>query len=56
MRKRPGWEKIRAVRSGAIHVVRDELLNTPGPILLKGLNALAAIIHPTLFKGLCSRD
>lgn len=55
VRKRPGWESIRGVREGKIHLVRDELLNTPGPILLDGLNALAAIIHPESFKGACAR-
>jgi iron complex transport system substrate-binding protein len=46
VRKRPGWEKISAVKNSRIHVVRDEILNTPAPILLEGLNALAALIHP----------
>lgn len=52
--KRPGWKNLRAVRKGRIHVVRDELLNTPAPILLDGLKALAAIIHPEIFKGICA--
>ncbi len=52
--RRAGWENVRAVRNGTIHVVRDELLNTPGPILMDGLNALAAIIHPEIFKGACA--
>ncbi len=43
------------VRNHQVHVLRDELLNTPGPNLLDGLNALAAIIHPEIFKGICSR-
>lgn len=46
IRKRPGWDEIAAVKNGRIHVVRDEFLNTPAPILLEGLNALAAVIHP----------
>jgi putative methionine-R-sulfoxide reductase with GAF domain len=49
--ERPGWERICAVRTGRIHVIRDELLNTPAPILLEGLDALATIIHPKIFKG-----
>jgi len=51
VRERSGWDRICAVRTGRIHVVRDELLNTPAPILLEGLNALATIIHPKIFKG-----
>ncbi len=52
--RRAGWENVRAVRDRTIHVVRDELLNTPGPILIDGLNALGAIIHPEIFKGACA--
>jgi ABC-type Fe3+-hydroxamate transport system substrate-binding protein len=40
---------VNAVPSNRIHVVRDELLNTPAPILLEGLQALAAVIHPEEF-------
>jgi iron complex transport system substrate-binding protein len=50
VRKRPGWKKVSAVRDDRIHVVRDETLNTPAPILLEGLNALAAFIHPEIFS------
>jgi iron complex transport system substrate-binding protein len=46
VRKRPGWENVSALRNNQIHVVRDEILNTPAPILLEGLDALVAIIHP----------
>jgi iron complex transport system substrate-binding protein len=45
VRKRPGWKNIAAVRENRIHVVRDEWLNTPSPVLVRGLTALAAIIH-----------
>jgi iron complex transport system substrate-binding protein len=51
--KRTGWDKISAVRENRIHVVCDELLNTPAPILLDGLNAVAAIIHPGLSSDAC---
>jgi iron complex transport system substrate-binding protein len=44
--KRPGWENVSALRNNRIHVVRDEILNTPAPILLEGLDALANVIHP----------
>jgi iron complex transport system substrate-binding protein len=50
VRRRPGWEKVSAIVNNRIHRVRDELLNTPAPILLKGLEALAAIIHPEEFS------
>lgn len=44
--KRPGWENVAAVKNNRIHVIRDELLNTPAPILLEGLDALATTIRP----------
>ncbi len=44
VRKRPGWEEIGAVRNNCIHVIRDEIINTPAPVLLQGLDALAAVI------------
>jgi len=40
------WHSLRAVRTGRIHCIQDEYLNTPAPTLLKGLAALAAAIHP----------
>jgi iron complex transport system substrate-binding protein len=43
------WEQMRACRSGRVCCIRDELLNTPSPILIHGLYALAAAIHPELF-------
>lgn len=46
VRRRTGWDKVSAVRSGRIHVVRDETLNTPAPILLEGLDALVRVIRP----------
>jgi ABC-type Fe3+-hydroxamate transport system substrate-binding protein len=42
---------VKAVSDNRIHVVRDELLNTPGPNLMEGLKALAALIHPEIFTA-----
>jgi iron complex transport system substrate-binding protein len=50
VRKRPGWEKVSAIRENRIHVVRDETLNTPAPILLEGLQALVSAVHPECFS------
>src|SRR6202030_2878590 len=44
-----GWERLRAVQTGRVYCVRDELLNTPAPTLVLGLRALAAAIHPDYF-------
>jgi iron complex transport system substrate-binding protein len=44
-----GWEQMRAVKAGRVYCIRDELLNTPAPTLVRGLKALAAAIHPESF-------
>ncbi len=46
-----GWSKLRAVQQRRVYCIRDELLTTPAPILLDGLRALAAAIHPGLFPA-----
>jgi iron complex transport system substrate-binding protein len=43
------WQGTRAARNSRVYCVRDELLNTPAPTLLRGLDALAFAIHPELF-------
>jgi iron complex transport system substrate-binding protein len=43
------WQHMPAAVQGRIYCVRDELLNTPAPTLVKGLHALAWAIHPELF-------
>ena len=45
-----GWQQLAAVRSGRVHCVPDELLNTPAVTLLAGLKCLAGICHPELFS------
>ena len=41
------WNKIPAIAEQQVHVVRDELLNTPGPPLLQGARELARIFALT---------
>jgi iron complex transport system substrate-binding protein len=43
------WQSLRAVRTGRVFCIPDELLNTPAPTLLKGLRALAGALHPQIF-------
>jgi iron complex transport system substrate-binding protein len=43
------WQALRAVRDGRVYCVPDELLNTPAPTLLGGLQALAGVLHPQTF-------
>jgi iron complex transport system substrate-binding protein len=43
------WGPLPAVQSGRVYCVNDEYLNTPGPTLIRGLEALAWAMHPELF-------
>jgi iron complex transport system substrate-binding protein len=40
------WRDLPAIRERRVHVVRDELLNTPGPPLVEGARALYGLLHP----------
>jgi iron complex transport system substrate-binding protein len=39
------WKSVAAIRSRRVHVIRDELLNTPAPPLVKGAQELAKLIR-----------
>jgi iron complex transport system substrate-binding protein len=40
------WKNIPAIRNRRVHVISDELLNTPGPPLIDGARALYKLLHP----------
>jgi iron complex transport system substrate-binding protein len=42
------WNEIPAVRNRRVYVVRDELLNTPGPPLVRGAKELLPLLHPEI--------
>jgi iron complex transport system substrate-binding protein len=44
--RNPAWKDVPAVKSGRVVVIRDELLNTPGPPLMQGACELFRAIHP----------
>jgi iron complex transport system substrate-binding protein len=44
-----GWSNTTAVRTSQVYCISDELLNTPAPTLISGLQALASAIHPAEF-------
>jgi iron complex transport system substrate-binding protein len=48
--KRPGWANLAAVKTNKIFVFDDNLVSRPGPRLIEGLETLAKLIHPELFK------
>lgn len=43
--RNPAWQATSAVRNGRVVVIRDELLNTPGPPLMQGARAVFRAIH-----------
>ena len=47
---RAGWEALDAVKNGQIFPFDDNLVSRPSPRLVDGLEALAKILHPDLFK------
>ena len=47
---RPGWNAIAAVQNGQVFTFDDNLVSRPGPRMVDGLEILAALLHPDLFK------
>jgi iron complex transport system substrate-binding protein len=48
---KPEWQGVRAVQNRRVLVIRDELLNTPGPPLLRGARELLRAIHGDRSSG-----
>jgi iron complex transport system substrate-binding protein len=46
----PTWQKITAVKGGRIFTIDDDLVSRYGPRIILGLEEMAKIIHPELFK------
>jgi iron complex transport system substrate-binding protein len=44
----PAWKNVAAIKSRRVVVIRDELLNTPGPPLIQGAEELLRAIHSPL--------
>ena len=47
---RPGWGDIKAVKDNAVYTFDDNLVSRPGPRVVDGLEQMAKLIHPELFK------
>ncbi len=47
---RPGWENLSAVKNNQVFPFDDNLVSRPGPRLVDGLEALAKLLRPELFK------
>ena len=47
---RTGWDKLSAVQQKHIYTFDDDLVSRAGPRMVDGLETLAKLIHPELFK------
>ncbi len=54
VRRRPGWEKMKAYDE--IHIMEEELYCRPSPRLLEGAIKLGKLIHPELFHDMATPD
>jgi len=50
VKARAGWETLKAVQQGKIFTFDDNTVSRPGPRLVDGLEAMAKLLHPDLFK------
>ena len=50
VKARAGWDVIDAVKNDRIFPFDDNLVSRPGPRLVDGLEQLAKLLHPDLFK------
>jgi iron complex transport system substrate-binding protein len=46
------WKDVPAIRERCVFLVRDELLNTPGPPLMEGARELSRVLHQDRRKGI----
>ncbi len=46
----PGWQDLTAVKQNRIYTINGDLVNRTGPRIVQGLEEMAKILHPDLFK------
>lgn len=52
----PGFQAIRAVREGEVHVVDERIVSRPGPRLLEGVRRIAEILYPAVMADCETED
>ena len=52
----PGWSNLPAVKSGEVYLIDHVYFSVPGPRIVTGLEILAQLIQPNLFRGLVPAD
>ncbi len=48
--QRAGWSAINAIKNKQVFTFDDNLISRPGPRLIDGLEQMAQMLHPELFK------
>ncbi|GAA0490507.1 cobalamin-binding protein [Salinibacillus aidingensis] len=56
VRRRPGWEQMKAVKHNEILVLDESLFCRPSPRLIEGLEKLASQLHPEIFPAYTGKD
>lgn len=51
IKKRSGWNGVKAVKNNEVYDVDPDLVTRPGPRLIKGVEELAEHIYPDVFKN-----
>ncbi len=46
----PGWSNLRAVREGRVYRVDADLVSRPGPRVVDGVELVARLLHPQVFR------
>ncbi len=50
LRKRPGWSAIKAVQTGRVYHINENLVSRPGPDIINAFVQIAKDIHPEVFE------
>ncbi|NLV91497.1 MAG: cobalamin-binding protein [Firmicutes bacterium] len=48
---RPQWQTLSAVRNGRYYLIDPDIIGRPGPRIVDGLEAIAAMIHPKALEA-----
>jgi iron complex transport system substrate-binding protein len=50
LKEHPTWREITAVKQDRIYIIDGDLVDRPGPRIVQGLEKIAEIVHPELFR------
>ncbi len=50
LKEHPAWREVTAVKQDRIYIIDGDLVDRPGPRIVQGLEKIAEIIHPELFR------